>query len=139
MFNAMREEEPNPMSNERTFCVFKVSEKEFLLPTEAVREVIDIARIFPIPGAPEYVYGALPSRGRIIPAIDLSKIYPIEKPSYNNAKLLIIDAENEHIGFLSEITPFFVTYDPDIMVEDLIDVKSFFETYRVKRTRNGKH
>ncbi|MCK7507566.1 MAG: hypothetical protein MZV70_28355 [Desulfobacterales bacterium] len=50
------------------------------------------------------MYGALPSRGRIIPAIDLSKIYPIEKPTYNNAKLLIIDAENEHIGFLSEIT-----------------------------------
>ncbi len=53
---------PEPMSEEleiksgeKTYCVFSVSEREFLLPSEAVREVVEIARIFPIPGAPEYV------------------------------------------------------------------------------------
>lgn len=120
---------------EISYCVFRVGEKEFLLPTTSVREVIDIIKIFPVPGAPEYVYGAIPVRGKIVPAIDLSKIYPIEKPSYNYSKLIIIDVENENIGFLSEIAPFFVSFDPDIIIEDVIDIKTFFETYRIKQTR----
>ncbi len=62
----------------------------------------------------------------------LSKIYPMEEPSYSNAKLLIIDVANENIGFLSETTPFFVSFDVDIPVEDVIDVKRFFETYRIR-------
>lgn len=126
----MAEEE----TKENSYCVFRVGEREFLLPTTAVREVIDIVRIFPVPGAPEYIYGAIPVRGKIVPAIDLSKIYPIEKPSYHDSKLIIIDVENENIGFLSEIAPFFVSFDPSIIVDDLIDIKTFFETYRIKQT-----
>lgn len=119
-------------SEERTYCVFKVGEREFLLPTEVVREVLDVSLIFPMPGAPEYVCGVIPSRGRIIPAIDLAKIYPVETPSYAEARLLVVDVENENIGFLSDMVPFFVTFDADIPVEDMIEVKTFFDTYRVK-------
>lgn len=122
---------------EKTYCVFSVGEKEFLLPTEVVKEVIDIVKIFPVPGAPEYVYGAMPVHGKIVPAIDLSKIYPLEKPTYNECKLIVVDVENEQIGFLSEIPPFFVTFDADIIVEDVINIKTFFQTYRLKETRRG--
>jgi purine-binding chemotaxis protein CheW len=130
---------PESKSDEKTYCVFGVGEREFLLPAEDVREVVDIARIFPIPGAPDYVYGALPLRGKIIPAVDLSKIYPIEKPSYASPKLLIVDVESENIGFLSETSPFFVTFDDDIVVDDLIDIRSFFDTYRIKNMGYGKN
>lgn len=134
-----KEEMHEGAPGEKTFCVFGVGEREFLLPADDVREVVDIARIFPIPGAPDYIYGALPLRGKIIPAIDLSKIYPIEKPSYTSPKLLIVGVENENIGFLSETSPFFVTFDDDIVVDDLIDIKSFFETYRIKTMGHGKN
>ncbi len=122
---------------EISYCVFMVGEKEFLLPTMTVKEVIDIAKIFPVPGAPDYVYGTIPVHGRIIPAIDLSKIFPIEKPSYNDCKLIVVNVENENIGFLSEIAPFFVSFDSDIVVEDVIDIKTFFETYRIKQIRQN--
>lgn len=122
-------------TKEISYCVFRVGEKEFLLPTSVVREVMDVVKIFPVPGAPEYVYGAIPVRGKIIPAIDLAKIYPIDKPSYNDSKLIVVDVNNENIGFLSEIAPFFVSFDPDIIVEDVIDIKTFFETYRIKQPR----
>ncbi|HMK44204.1 MAG TPA: chemotaxis protein CheW [Dissulfurispiraceae bacterium] len=130
----MNEEREGKPTVEKTYCVFNVSEKEFLIPADAVREVVEISRIFPIPGAPVYLYGALPLRGKIIPAVDLSKIYPIEKPAYQNPKLLVVDVDKESIGFLSESSPFFVTFDADMAVDDLIDVKKFFETYRVKGT-----
>jgi len=135
----MKKETREGSSGEKTYCVFGVGEREFLLPAEDVREVVDISRIFPIPGAPEYVYGALPLRGKIIPAVDLSKVYPIEKPSYASPKLLIIDVENENIGLLSETAPFFVTFDDDIVVDDLIDIKTFFDTYRIKTMGHGKN
>lgn len=122
-------------TKEISYCVFSVGEKEFLLRTDVVKEVVDIVKIFPVPGAPEYVYGAMPVHGKIVPAIDLSKIYPVEKPSYNDCKLIVVDIENEHIGFLSEIAPFFISFDPDIIVEDVIDVKTFFQTYRLKGTK----
>jgi purine-binding chemotaxis protein CheW len=125
--------------SQKTFCVFGVGEREFLLSAEEVREIVDISRIFPIPGAPDYIYGALPLRGKIIPAIDLSKIYPVEKPSFANPKLLVIGVDNENIGFLSETSPFFVTFDDDIIVDDLIDTKSFFDTYRIKNMGYGKN
>lgn len=122
-------------TKEISYCVFSVGEKEFLLRTDEVKEVVDIVKIFPVPGAPEYVYGAMPVHGKIVPAIDLSKIYPVEKPSYNDCKLIVVDIENEHIGFLSEIAPFFISFDSDIIVEDVIDVKTFFQTYRLKGTK----
>ncbi len=128
------EKEAN-VRQEITYCVFRVGEKDFLLPVSTVREIIDVAKIFSIPGAPEYVYGVIPVRGKIVPAIDLSKIYPIDKPSYSDAKLIIVDFNNENIGFLSENTPFFLTLDPDMVVEDVIDIKTFFETYRIKQSR----
>jgi purine-binding chemotaxis protein CheW len=128
----MKTETREIRSDERTFCVFKVGEREFLLPTEAVREVLEVSLIFPMPGAPEYVCGVIPSRGRIIPAIDLAKIYPVEQPSYSEARLLVVDVENEHIGFLSDMVPYFVTFDADIPVEDMINVNTFFETYRIR-------
>jgi purine-binding chemotaxis protein CheW len=134
-----QEEIPQGAANQKTFCVFGVGEREFLLAAEEVREIVDISRIFPIPGAPDYIYGALPLRGKIIPAVDLSKIYPIEKPAFANPKLLIVGVENENIGFLSETSPFFVTFDDDILVDDLIDTKSFFETYRIKNMGYGKN
>ena len=136
----MKEEQPpQGAPNQKTFCVFGVGEREFLLAAEEVREIVDISRIFPIPGAPDYIYGALPLRGKIIPAIDLSKIYPVEKPVFTNPKLLVVGVENENIGFLSETSPFFVTFDDDILVDDLIDTKSFFETYRIKNMGYGKN
>jgi purine-binding chemotaxis protein CheW len=128
----MKMETHGKKTEERTFCVFKVGEREFLLPTEVVREVLDVSLIFPMPGAPEYVCGVIPSRGRIIPAIDLAKIYPVEKPSYAEARLLVVDVEDENIGFLSDMVPFFVTFDDDIPVEDMIEVKTFFDTYRIR-------
>ena len=52
-------------------------------------------------------------------------------------RLIVVDVENEHIGFLSEIAPFFISFDPDIIVEDVINIKTFFQTYRIKETRQA--
>lgn len=142
----MNNESEKEHVEESTYCVFKVGEKEFLLPIHLVKEVVDASPLFPVPLTPEYVYGVIPLRGRIIPVIDLSKIYPTGKFDYNDAKLIIADVElelmreaiNEHIGFLSETLPYFVSFSSDISSDDIIDVKSFFETFRLKELWYGR-
>lgn len=126
---------------ERSYCVFGIGEREFLVPKESVVQILDVTKIFPIPGSPDYVVGALPVRGKIVPAIDLAKVYNIERLNYTNNKLLVIDIDGENVGFLSDITPFFVSFDSDIVVEDYIDPKKLFEELKVssqKNTQNSK-
>lgn len=121
---------------EKSYCVFGIGEREFLIPKESVMQILDVTRIFPIPGAPDYIVGALPVRGKIIPAVDLAKVYNIERLNYSDNKLLVIDVKGEKIGILSDITPFFVSFESDIVVEDFIDPEKLFEQLKVSSQKN---
>lgn len=123
---------PEEVKEERHFCVFGIGDREFLVPKESVSQIVDITKIFPIPGSPDYIVGALPSRGKIIPAIDLAKVYNVERLNYSNNKLLVLEVKGDKIGILSDITPFFVSFEKDIVVEDLIDPEKLYEELKVK-------
>ncbi|MEN2985693.1 MAG: chemotaxis protein CheW [Thermodesulfovibrionaceae bacterium] len=122
---------PEEVKEERSYCVFGVGDREFIIPKENVVQILDITKIFPIPGAPDYIVGTLPVRGKIIPAVDLAKVYNIERLNYSENKLLVIEVNNEKFGILSDITPFFVSFESDIVVEDYIDPEKLFEKLRV--------
>ncbi|GAB6183290.1 chemotaxis protein CheW [Thermodesulfovibrio hydrogeniphilus] len=121
---------------ERYYCVFGVGEREFLVPKDSVVQILDITKIFPIPGAPDYIVGAIPVKGKIIPAVDLTKIYNIERLTYSDNKLLVIEVKGEKIGILSDMTPFFVSFEQDIVVEDFIDPDKLFEKLKVESKSN---
>lgn len=121
---------------EKSYCVFGIGEREFLIPKESVIQILDVTRIFPIPGAPDYIVGALPIRGKIIPAVDLAKVYNMERLNYSDNKLLVIDVKGEKIGIVSDITPFFVSFESDIVVEDFIDPEKLFEQLKVSSQKN---
>lgn len=117
---------------EKSYCVFSIGEREFLIPKESVIQILEIIRIFPIPGSPDYIVGALPVKGRIIPAIDLAKVYNIERLNYSESKLVvIIDVKGEKMGILSDTTPFFVNFESEIAVEDIIEPEKLFERLKV--------
>jgi len=126
------------IKEEKQFCVFGIGEREFLIPKESVVQIVDITKIFPIPGSPDYIVGALPVRGKIIPAIDIAKVYNVERINYSDNKLLVVDVDGEKIGILSDITPFFVSFDKDIVVDDYIDPKKLFEELKVKQPSSNK-
>uniref|UniRef100_A0A7C4AK71 Chemotaxis protein CheW n=1 Tax=Thermodesulfovibrio aggregans TaxID=86166 RepID=A0A7C4AK71_9BACT len=124
---------------QKSYCVFGIGEREFLIPKENVIQVLEIIRIFPIPGSPDYIVGALPVKGKIIPAIDLAKVYNIERLNYSESKLVvIIDVKGEKIGILSDTTPFFVNFEPDIVVEDIIEPDKLFEKLKVSQKPSEK-
>lgn len=116
---------------EKNFCVFGVGEREFLIPKESVIQILDITKIFPIPGSPDYIVGALPVKGKIVPAIDIAKVYNIERINYSENKLLVLDIEGEKIGILSDSIPFFVSFDKEIIVDDYIDPKKLYAELKI--------
>lgn len=113
--------------SEREYCVFGIGDREYLLPKESIHEIIDIKRIFPIPGSPDHLIGVIPSKGKIIHAIDLAKVFNVERLDYSDSKLIVLNIKGEKIGILSDITPFFIKIDSNIVVEDLIEPEKLLE------------
>lgn len=118
--------------NEKTFYVFSIGEREFMIPQESVSQILDVIKIFPIPGSPDYIIGAIPVKGKIVPAIDLAKVHNIERISYSENKLLLLDLEGDKIGILSDTTPYSVSFDKDIAIDDYINPKKLFEDLKIK-------
>lgn len=115
------------------YCLFARGGRTFYIPVENLREVIEYRDLFPVPLSPEYVKGAFPLRGLVIPVIDLAEIYKDEGIKQPDT-IIIVNALKESIGFLSEGLPGFVGSGVDIREEYVIDIAKFFDTYMVKET-----
>ncbi|MDC8785966.1 chemotaxis protein CheW [Roseateles koreensis] len=46
--------------------------EDMVIPVEAVREILEMARLTPIPQSPDFVMGVMNLRGAVVPVIDLS-------------------------------------------------------------------
>lgn len=123
------------MAPDVTCFTFQVGEKAFYLSLESVKEVVEIAHLAPLPTAPSYIAGVTAIHGTVLPVIDLSKIYPIGMPRYTHMKVIVVDTENDPIGLLSETLLRPVPPGTHIPSDDIIEVKDFFETFRVNHVR----
>lgn len=50
---------------------FKLSEETYALELTDIKEVVENQQIYPLPGAPQNIAGAISFHGRIVPVIDL--------------------------------------------------------------------
>ncbi|MFN3739876.1 MAG: chemotaxis protein CheW [Thermodesulfovibrionales bacterium] len=114
------------------YCFFRRGGRNYYLPVDALREVVEIKEVFPIPLAPDYIKGAIPLRGVVVPVIDLAKIYNTEVSDEEPGMLIVVEAMKEEIGFLSEGLPGFAGSDETAPEEALIEINKFFETYMIK-------
>jgi purine-binding chemotaxis protein CheW len=112
------------LPKQKRLCVFGFPERDFFLEEAYVGEVVENVSLFPIPGDADYWFGALPARGKIIPAVDLSKIYHVERQVLKDIRMVVAHVDDRKIGFISQIATYFVTFDDDIAVDDLIDPRS---------------
>ncbi len=114
------------------YCSFIRAGKTYYIPIEYLREVVEIQDIFPVPLAPQYIKGAIPLRGEVIPVIDIATIYTSYSALQDTRILIVVDVLKEYIGFLSDSLPSFVYNKEEIREEDIIDLNNFFETYMIR-------
>ena len=63
--------EKNVSMNSTRYLAFSLKEEEFAVPLSAVREVIALPEITPVPHAPQHFLGIMNLRGQVISVMDL--------------------------------------------------------------------
>lgn len=75
---------------------------------EDVKLILEIENIFVVPKAPEYIWGVINHRGRIITVLDLSSLMGLKKPQRDKAsRVIVLDSDLVDVGlFVSHVYDF---------------------------------
>lgn len=86
---------------ERQIIIFKLSDEEFGVDINEVREIIRVEQITKIPNTASYIKGVINLRGGIIVVLDLAmKLNLPAKKSDKNSRIIIIEINNNTVGMI---------------------------------------
>lgn len=72
--------------------LFAAGVRRCAVPIDEVVEVIELPPLFPIPGAPSVLCGAINSHGRILPLVDLPLLCGLDSGSAPAGKVIVFDS-----------------------------------------------
>lgn len=81
------------------FAIFNIGDELFGIGIERVVEILNIQKIFTIPGLPEFLAGVMSVRGNVVPVMDLRHRFGL-KSSGGKERIIIVSYGNEKISFL---------------------------------------
>ena len=82
---------------------FRVGGERYAVPIDAVDHVLESRGLCPLPGAPRYVLGALVSRSRVVPVLDLRQVLGLEGGGLSDlARVVVVEAAEEFFGLAAE-------------------------------------
>lgn len=118
--------------SELSVIIFLAGGTFFALPTMTVSEVVNIAKIIPLPGAPSIIEGVIELRGEIIPILDLRKKLGMIIHANEKSTAVIISFDNRRVAFIVDsvriVTSFSVSETKDISAGIDIDSRYIFKT-----------
>jgi purine-binding chemotaxis protein CheW len=75
----------------------------FALPIEAVREIVMVPQITPVPDVSPFIRGVINLRGRIVPVMDLALRLGFGRgPSHPDGRILVVEHNREQLGLLAD-------------------------------------
>ena len=91
-----------PHSDISRWVGFEVASQAFALRIGCVREVVPVASVDPVPGAPRFVLGVAALRGRIVSVLDLHGRLQIEEPKRHGDAgqhcLIVVESAGEALA-----------------------------------------
>ena len=75
--------------------LFDVGDKRFGVQLRNVREVVRAVKLSPLPQAPDIVEGLLNLRGRILPVIDVRRLFSLDSRKIRHTDYFIVVATDE--------------------------------------------
>ena len=94
------------------YLTFALKGETYGVPIEAVREIIGIAPITPIPNTPQFIKGVINLRGKIVPIVDLRRKFNFDSQEYDKETcIIVIDVEQAHIGVIVDTVCEVVDFD----------------------------
>ncbi|MCY1034438.1 chemotaxis protein CheW [Corallococcus sp. BB11-1] len=87
-----------------TVLAFQVGGERYAVRIEMVDHVLEARGMCALPGAPRHVLGALVSRSRIVPVLDLRQLLGLEGGGMSDlSKVLVVEVEDEAFGLAAEV------------------------------------
>jgi purine-binding chemotaxis protein CheW len=87
-----------------TVLAFQVGGERYAVPIERVDHVLESRGLCPLPGAPRYVLGALGSRSRVVPVLDLRQMLGLEGGGMADlSKVIVVEVAEEFFGLAAEL------------------------------------
>jgi twitching motility protein PilI len=80
-----------------------------LVPPGMLSEVVEDAKIYPLPTAPQWFQGLINLRGSLVPVFNLKCLFQMDAQDTETTNLLVLNSEEEAVGFLIDGLP--VTLD----------------------------
>lgn len=77
--------------------VFRAGEEEFGVKIDAVREIIKMGVITPIPESPDFIRGIVNVRGEIVTAIDVKSRFDLKTKENVEAKHIVVTKQGENL------------------------------------------
>ncbi|MCP5501018.1 MAG: chemotaxis protein CheW [Leptospiraceae bacterium] len=71
------------ISEEKQLVTFLIGQEEYGLIIQSVREILRVSRITEVPEAPKYVLGVLSVRNKLLPIIDIRKLFSLPSLAEN--------------------------------------------------------
>jgi len=82
---------------------FLLSGEHYAIETAFIMEALSIREITPIPGTPAFLHGVMNVRGRIIPVVNLKKIFTLKKEGIvASTKAIILREETYEVAVMTD-------------------------------------
>ena len=84
---------------ERQLVVFELANERYGVDIDTVREIIRMQDITHVPNSPDYVDGVTNLRGKVIPVVNLRKLFGLEPGEVTSeTRIVVVEIDGEDIG-----------------------------------------
>ena len=84
---------------------FQVGDLRLLVHMEGASEVLEMPALFRLPGAPHGVIGLVNRHGRVVPVIDIARLFDIRHDGAEHPWLLVCGRGDEAVGIIINSLP----------------------------------
>lgn len=98
---ACRAWEPVCLSETARFVVFRLDERRFALPLEAVERLVRAVDVTPLPGAPAIVVGAISVHGCLLPVLNIRRRFLVQEREIQPSDWFLLARAAPHMVVLA--------------------------------------
>jgi purine-binding chemotaxis protein CheW len=124
-------------ASEISLACFEAGGRSYALDVTAVREIVRMSEITPLPNAPELIEGVVELRGRVVPVLDLGRVLGVESVvRTGDNRIVVLEHDGMRLGLCVESASDVLSLDPALL-EDIPELaaQAGYDTVRavVKR------
>jgi chemotaxis signal transduction protein len=101
----------------------------FVLEPAALYEIVESARISPLPGVTSLCKGLINHRSNVVPVYDVTELAGVKQPVWERKRLLILNARENAVGLLLYDLPAQIGVDNPVQADGITDVPEIFHRH----------